>query len=239
MAEIKKAQAAGFAEDSNAFAGGSSVKGTAAPKRHSRSSPAYTSREMQTTLPDRMSKGRDRRKLLDRMSKSRQKHLTAGRQKAGRESSTGSRVLLGRVTKCLKMRMPEVRRKVILQRKTVPLRRTMAQRRKKGSPAMITAAGTPIIRQRKGHYRRRKQREHTDRERTKTSDFEQDFNTKDNAFTEGEKRSFRAAKSWISYRRKRRKPEERQKRQDGSCQRKRSIPLSVSLMKRQAGQSMC
>lgn len=33
MAEIKKAQAAGFAEDSNAFAGGSSVKGTAAPKK--------------------------------------------------------------------------------------------------------------------------------------------------------------------------------------------------------------
>lgn len=57
---------------------------------------------------------------------------------------------MGRVTKCLKMRMPEVRRKVILQRKTVPLRRTMAQRRKKGSPAMITATGTPIIRQRKG-----------------------------------------------------------------------------------------
>ena len=33
MAEIKKAQAAGFAEDSNAFAGGSSVKGTAAPNK--------------------------------------------------------------------------------------------------------------------------------------------------------------------------------------------------------------
>lgn len=64
MAEIKKAQAAGFAEDSNAFAGGSSVKGTAAPKKHSRSSPAYTSREMQTTLPDRMSKGRDRQETF-------------------------------------------------------------------------------------------------------------------------------------------------------------------------------
>lgn len=93
--------------------------------------------------------------------------------------------------------------------------------------------------EKRGHYRRRKQREHTDRERTKTSDFEQDFNTKDNAFTEGEKTEFQGSKSWISYRRKRRKPEERQKRQDGSCQRKRSIPLSVSLMKRQAGQSMC
>ena len=33
MAEKKKAQAAGFAEGSNAFAGGSSVKGTAAPKK--------------------------------------------------------------------------------------------------------------------------------------------------------------------------------------------------------------
>lgn len=240
MAEIKKAQAAGFAEDSNAFAGGSSVKGTAAPKRHSRSSPAYTSREMQTTLPDRMSKGRDRRKLLDRMSKSRQKHLTAGRQKAGRESSTGSRVLLGRVTKCLKMRMPEVRRKVILQRKTVPLRRTMAQRRKKGSPAMITAAGTPIIRQRKGgitaggnsvSIRTGNGRKPLILNRISIQ--------KTMPLQREKKRSFRAAKSWISYRRKRRKPEERQKRQDGSCQRKRSIPLSVSLMKRQAGQSMC
>ena len=38
MAEIKKAQAAGFAEDSNAFAGGSSVKGTAAPNRGKRNS---------------------------------------------------------------------------------------------------------------------------------------------------------------------------------------------------------
>ena len=55
---------------------------------------------------------------------------------------------------------------------------------------------------------------------------------KDNAFTEGEKTEFQGSKSWISYRRKRRKPEERQKRQDGSCQRKRSIPLSVSLMKK-------
>ncbi len=94
MAEIKKAQAAGFAEDSNAFAGGSSVKGTAAPKKAQQKQSGVHQPEMQTTLPDRMSKGRDRRKLLDRMSKSRQKHLTAGRQKAGRESSTGSRVLL-------------------------------------------------------------------------------------------------------------------------------------------------
>ena len=48
--------------------------------------------------------------------------------------------------------------------------------------------------EKRGHYRRRKQREHTDRERTKTSDFEQDFNTKDNAFTEGEKTEFQGSK---------------------------------------------
>ncbi len=169
-------------------------KGTAAPKKaQQKQSGVHQPRDADDTSGQNVQ--RSGYGNFDRMSKSRQKHLTAGRQKAGRESSTGSRVLLGRVTKCLKMRMPEVRRKVILQRKTVPLRRTMAQRRKKGSPAMTTATGTPIIRQRKGHYRRRKQREHTDRERTKTSDFEQDFNTKDNAFTEGEKRSFRAAKA--------------------------------------------
>ena len=54
--------------------------------------------------------------------------------------------------------------------------------------------------EKKGHYRRRKQRGHTDRERTKTSDFEHDFKTKDNAFTEsstfteGEKTEFHGSK---------------------------------------------
>lgn len=54
--------------------------------------------------------------------------------------------------------------------------------------------------EKKGHYRRKKQREHRDRERTKTSDFEHDFKTKDNAFaesstfTEGEKTEFHGSK---------------------------------------------
>lgn len=150
MAEIKKAQAAGFAEDSNAFAGGSSVKGTAAPKKaQQKQSGVHQPRDADDTSGQNVQRSGQAETFGQDVQKQ-TKHLTAGRQKAGRESSTGSRVLLGRVTKCLKMRMPEVRRKVILQRKTVPLRRTMAQRRKKGSPAMITATGTPIIRQRKG-----------------------------------------------------------------------------------------
>lgn len=240
MAEIKKAQAAGFAEDSNAFAGGSSVKGTAAPKKaQQKQSGVHQPRDADDTSGQNVQRSGQAETFGQDVQKQ-TKHLTAGRQKAGRESSTGSRVLLGRVTKCLKMRMPEVRRKVILQRKTVPLRRTMAQRRKKGSPAMITAAGTPIIRQRKGgitaggnsvSIRTGNGRKPLILNRISIQ--------KTMPLQREKKRSFRAAKSWISYRRKRRKPEERQKRQDGSCQRKRSIPLSVSLMKRQAGQSMC
>lgn len=109
---------------------------------------------------------------------------------------------MGRVTKCLKMRMPEVRRKVILQRKTVPLRRTMAQRRKKGSPAMITATGTPIIRQRKGgitaggnsvSIRTGNGRKPLILNRISIQ--------KTMPLQREKKRSFRAAKSWISYRR--------------------------------------
>lgn len=48
--------------------------------------------------------------------------------------------------------------------------------------------------EKKSHSRRRKMREHKDRERTKTSDFERDFQTKDNAFTEGENTEFQGSK---------------------------------------------
>lgn len=240
MAEIKKAQAAGFAEDSNAFAGGSSVKGTAAPKKaQQKQSGVHQPRDADDTSGQNVQRSGQAETFGQDVQKQ-TKTSDSRKAKGGQRKQHRKQGAFGQSDKMSENADAGSQKKSDLQRKTVPLRRTMAQRRKKGSPAMITAAGTPIIRQRKGgitaggnsvSIRTGNGRKPLILNRISIQ--------KTMPLQREKKRSFRAAKSWISYRRKRRKPEERQKRQDGSCQRKRSIPLSVSLMKRQAGQSMC
>lgn len=81
--------------------------------------------------------------------------------------------------------------------------------------------------EKKGRYRRR---EHQDRERTKTSDFGRDFQTKEhdftekNTFAESAEPEFHGSKKLDRLQKKRRKPGKRPKPQGGSCQRKGSIP---------------
>ena len=102
---------------------------------------------------------------------------------------------MGRVTKCLKMRMPGSQKKSDFTKENSTFTEdngTAQEERQSGDD--YRRRDTYHQAEKRGHYRRRKQREHTDRERTKTSDFEQDFNTKDNAFTEGEKTEFQGSK---------------------------------------------
>ena len=124
-------------------------KELALPKEDSRRNPGHISQEMQTALLDRMSRGRNRRKLLDRTSRSRHRSLTADDIKAGRKSSIRNRTPLDRVRKGLRTQIQAVRRKLIFHRKTAPLRRKMAKSRRKGSRKMITAAGTPTANRKK------------------------------------------------------------------------------------------
>ena len=198
------------------------------------------------TLLDRMSGSRSSRSLLVRIPGRRNRSLTADHIKAVRKRSIRNRTPLDRVTRSLRAQIQAVRRKLIFHRKTAPLRRKMAENRRKGRRAMITAAGTPTTNRKKrgitaegssvsirtGSGRKLLILNMISRQRTMLLQ-------KAISLQREKKQSFMAAKSWISYRRKRRKPEERRRQQERSCQRKRSIPLSVSLMKRRAGQSMC
>ena len=233
MAEIKKAQAAGFAEDSNAFAGGSSVKGTAAPKKaQQKQSGVHQPRDADDTSGQNVQRSGQAETFGQDVQKQ-TKTSDSRKAKGGQRKQHRKQGAFGQSDKMSENADAGSQKKSDFTKENSTFTEdngTAQEERQSGDD--YRRRDTYHQAEKRGHYRRRKQREHTDRERTKTSDFEQDFNTKDNAFTE-------AATSWISYRRKRRKPEERQKRQDGSCQRKRSIPLSVSLMKRQAGQSMC
>ena len=240
MAEIKKAQAAGFAEDSNAFAGGSSVKGTAAPKKaQQKQSGVHQPRDADDTSGQNVQRSGQAETFGQDVQKQ-TKTSDSRKAKGGQRKQHRKQGAFGQSDKMSENADAGSQKKSDFTKENSTFTEAMAQRRKKGSPAMITATGTPIIRQRKGgitaggnsvSIRTGNGRKPLILNRISIQ--------KTMPLQREKKRSFRAAKSWISYRRKRRKPEERQKRQDGSCQRKRSIPLSVSLMKRQAGQSMC
>ena len=182
MAEIKKAQAAGFAEDSNAFAGGSSVKGTAAPKKaQQKQAGVHQPRDADDTSGQnvqKQTKTSDSRKAKGGQRKQHRKQGAFGQSdKMSENVDAGS------------------------QKKSDFTKENSTFTEDNGTAQEERQSGDDYRRrdtyhqaEKRGHYRRRKQREHTDRERTKTSDFEQDFNTKDNAFTEGEKTEFQGSK---------------------------------------------
>ena len=222
MAEIKKAQAAGFAEDSNAFAGGSSVKGHQ-PREADDTSGQNVQRSGQAETfgqdVQKQTKTSDSRKAKGGQRKQHRKQGAFGQSDKMSENADAGSQKKSDFTK-ENSTFTEDNGTAQEERQSGDDYRRIRQR--KGG---ITAGGNSVS-IRTGNGRKPLILNRISIQKTMPLQREK-------------KRSFRAAKSWISYRRKRRKPEERQKRQDGSCQRKRSIPLSVSLMKRQAGQSMC
>lgn len=214
MAEKKKGQAAGFAKDNNAFNDSSSVKGAAASKKaRQKQSGTHQPRDANDTSGQDVQKsgqndtfrqnvqkpeqsepfGENTRKVAQkpdsRSYKSSQKKKQQKQDAFGQSDQKSGRAETGS------------------QKKGDFSQENSTFTEENGGKQEERQAGDDYRRrdtyhqsEKKGHYRRRKQREHTDRERTKTSDFEHDFKTKDNAFTEsdtfteGKKTEFQGSK---------------------------------------------
>lgn len=195
MAEIKKAQAAGFAEDSNAFAGGSSVKGTAAPKKaQQKQSGVHQPRDADDTSGQNVQRSGQAETFGQDVQKQ-TKTSDSRKAKGGQRKQHRKQGAFGQSDKMSENADAGSQKKSDFTKENSTFTEdngTAQEERQSGDD--YRHRDTYHQAEKRGHYRRRKQREHTDRERTKTSDFEQDFNTKDNAFTEGEKTEFQGSK---------------------------------------------
>lgn len=195
MAEIKKAQAAGFAEDSNAFAGGSSVKGTAAPKKaQQKQSGVHQPRDADDTSGQNVQRSGQAETFGQDVQKQ-TKTSDSRKAKGGQRKQHRKQGAFGQSDKMSENADAGSQKKSDFTKENSTFTEdngTAQEERQSGDD--YRRRDTYHQAEKRGHYRRRKQREHTDRERTKTSDFEQDFNTKDNAFTEGEKTEFQGSK---------------------------------------------
>ena len=214
MAEKKKGQAAGFAKDNNAFDDSSSVKGAAASKKaQQKQSGTHQPRDANDTSGQNVQKSGQNDTFRQNVQKPEQSEpFGENTQKAAQKPDSRSHKSSQKKKQQKQDTFGQSDQKsegtdTGSKKKTDFSQENSTFTEENGGKREERQAGDDYRRrdtyhqsEKKGHYRRKKQREHRDRERTKTSDFEHDFKTKDNAFaesstfTEGEKTEFHGSK---------------------------------------------
>ena len=222
MAEKKKKQAAGFAEDKNAFAGGSSTKEkSTAQKARQKQSGAHQPRDADVTSGHDVQKFKQPESADDSVKQniSKQKGRPDSADVRDNRSSfqgdtwknTGQKANSGQ--KKRRQQGQFQKENSFTENKEKPDSDNVGSKAQDGfskeQNAFTEEGGgeqTGETRDFKEDYRRRdtyhqsqkkgryRRREHQDRERTKTSDFGRDFQTKDTSFTEGAEPEFRGSK---------------------------------------------
>ena len=205
MAEKKKKQTAEFAEDKNAFAGGSSKKeNNTAQKAKQKQSGAHQPRDADITSGHDVQKPGDK-PGSNNVQDNHRSFQSDAKKTAGQKAKSGQK----------KHRQPGQFQKEnsFTENKEKPDSDNAGSKAQDGfskEQNTFTEEGggeqTGETRDSKEDYRRRdtyhqsqkkgryRRHEHQDRERTKTSDFGRDFQTKDTTFTEGAEPEFRGSK---------------------------------------------
>ena len=217
MAGKKKKQPAAFVKDKDAFAGGSSAKGETAVKRtKQKQSGAHQPRDADITSghdvqklrkkPDRDSFQEDQNSFQNDVKKtSGQKTISGQKAKSGQKKRRQPGQFQKENSFTEDMEKPDSSNAGNRSQSGFSQEQNAFTEESGGEQAGETKdLGDDYRRrdtyhqsQKKGRYRRR---EHQDRERTKKSDFERDFQTKDyaftekNTFTEGEEPEFQGSK---------------------------------------------
>ena len=201
MAEKKKGQAAGFAKDSNAFNDSSSVKGAAESKKaQQKQSGTHQPRDANDTSGQNVRKPEQSEPFGENTRKAEQKpdsrsYKSSQKKKYQKQDAFGQSDQKSEGTDTGSKKKTD-----FSQENSTFTEENGGKQEERQAGDDYRRRDTYHQSEKKGHYRRRKQREHTDRERTKTSDFEHDFKTKDNAFTEsdtfteGDKTEFQGSK---------------------------------------------
>ena len=164
MAEIKKAQAAGFAEDSNAFAGGSSVKGTAAPKKaQQKQSGVHQPRDADDTSGQNVQRSGQAETFGQDVQKQ-TKTSDSRKAKGGQRKQHRKQGAFGQSDKMSENADAGSQKKSDFTKENSTFTEdngTAQEERQSGDD--YRHRDTYHQAEKRGHYRRRKQREHTDR----------------------------------------------------------------------------